>query len=132
MELARKGKRRLEEPPTGEDWVSGHRETRSCGDAVTIHLRLRGSAVEDARYTAVGCALALASAELVTETLPGRAVEDAVAFLRDAAHVLDTPAGMQTGPEPEGLEELAVVRKHPARKRCVLLALEAALEALMN
>lgn len=130
MELAREGTHLFRASPEGEGWSSGHREIRSCGDAVTIHLRLQQGRILEAGYTGSGCALSLASAELVSEALAGKELPEAERFLREARSALEESAGLGAARLAGELEELAIVRDYPARKGCVLLALDAALEGI--
>lgn len=130
MELARRTVRRLPEPPVGEGWISGHREIRSCGDAVTVYLLHRQGRILDARYRGVGCALALASAELITEALAGKELPVAERLLTTARAALSDPSSTGEQAVPGEIADLAFVLEFPARKGCVLLAVEAALEAL--
>ena len=130
MELARRGERHLPQPPAGEGWISGHREIRSCGDAVTLHLQLREGRILDARYTGDGCALSLASAELIAEALAGREPAAAQELLSSVWALLNRSSDDKEVAAAPEIEDLAVVLEYPARKGCVLLAVEAALDAL--
>lgn len=130
MELARKGSRHLPQPPEGDGWVAGHREIRSCGDVLTVHLLSKEGRVSDAAYTGEGCALSLASAELLCGHLAGKELREAEEFLRASRSALDPASGNREILESRGLEALTVIREYPARKGCVLLAFDAALEAL--
>ncbi len=47
-----------------------------CGDRVTIHLKLDGDVIEDARFEARGCAISLASASMMTEMVKGKTEEE--------------------------------------------------------
>lgn len=136
MELARAGENRVEKVPEGEGWVSGEASIRSCGDEIAVYIQIDSGRVLDARYTGVGCALALASAEAVTSSLSGRQIKESVALLRNSRELLsgqegkDSSASEAAAPLPQGFQELGLVREFPARKGCVLLAFDAALSAL--
>ncbi len=51
-----------------------------CGDRVRIELEVRDGALADAAFTASACAIATASASLLTERLRGVALADALAL----------------------------------------------------
>ena len=72
-------------------------------------------------FEGAGCAIATASASLMTEALKGRTLEEVDALFRSFRDmVTDTPAE-----EPPGLgklEVLAGVREFPARVKCATLA----------
>jgi nitrogen fixation NifU-like protein len=92
-----------------------------CGDRVTIYLKVEDGIVADASFEGAGCAIATASASLMTEALKGRRLEEVEAlFRRFHAMVTDAPA---SGPAALGkLEVLAGVREFPARVKCATLA----------
>ncbi len=59
-----------------------HGHNPMCGDQVSVYLSLdEGGLIEDAAFEGKGCAISLASASLMTETLPGRSAEDALRLL---------------------------------------------------
>jgi nitrogen fixation protein NifU and related proteins len=49
-----------------------------CGDRVRIEVEVRGDAIEDAAFAASACAIATASASLLTERIRGGAVSAAL------------------------------------------------------
>src|SRR6267142_573123 len=48
-----------------------------CGDRLTIFLRVRDGVIEDATFQGFGCAIAKASASLMTESVKGKTVLEA-------------------------------------------------------
>ena len=42
-----------------------------CGDKIKVFLRLAGDKIEDAAFTGSGCAISLASASIMTQTVRG-------------------------------------------------------------
>jgi nitrogen fixation protein NifU and related proteins len=115
-----------------------HGHNPMCGDQVSVYLSLdEGGLIEDAAFEGKGCAISLASASLMTETLPGRSAEDALRLLA-AFEVLcskEPTADGQTGAEQdrqvlERLRALAGVRAFPARIRCATLAWQTMAAAL--
>lgn len=106
-----------------------HRATTTnpmCGDRVTVHLRVDGDRVLEARFEARGCAICTASASLLTGWVHGIVIPEALALAdRVAAAVsADAPAA-----EPP-VDVWMVVRRFPARRRCATLAWEALRAAL--
>lgn len=95
-----------------------------CGDRISLYLLVEDGVVKDARFEGVGCAIATASASMMTEALIGKSEAEAEAlFERFHAMVTarhDAPAG-----ESESLGKLATlagVREFPARIKCATLA----------
>jgi nitrogen fixation NifU-like protein len=101
-----------------------------CGDRVTVYVELADGVLHDVAFQGAGCAVATASASLMTEAVQGRS-PGAVVELCDAFRALVTD-----GVEPAAIEALgklavfAGVRTFPSRVKCALLpwrALRAAL-----
>lgn len=99
-----------------------------CGDRLTLELKLDNGIVKDAKFTGAGCAISVASASLMTETLKGKTREQVQQIFERFHQLLTTDT-----PVPD-LGKLAVfsgVREFPARVKCATLAwhtLQAALE----
>src|SRR5262252_6542510 len=53
-----------------------------CGDRVDVSLVLDGDRIVDARFEGAGCAIALASASMMTEAVRGRSRAEAEALCR--------------------------------------------------
>ena len=49
----------------------------SCGDDITLQLRVMDGKIEDAGFIGTGCAISQASASLMIDLVKGRTVEDA-------------------------------------------------------
>jgi nitrogen fixation NifU-like protein len=101
-----------------------------CGDKLTVYLKLDGDRVEDVSFEGSGCAISVASASLMTDTLKGKTQAEAEALFNDM-HALLTG---QSDEAPERLGKLAAlagVRDYPSRVKCATLCwhtVQAALE----
>jgi len=113
-----------------------HGENASCGDEVVVFLKTDGEGViRDAAFDGQGCAIATASASLMTEVLTGKTPAEAKKlfelFQALAAGEEDTPAaGMED--ERKQLTSLSGVRAYPARLKCAMLAWQTMMAALEN
>ena len=102
-----------------------------CGDRITVYVRVDGDVIQDVSFRGSGCAIAKASASLMTERVKGLACADALALLERFHRMVTAPPH---GPI-EDLGTLAVmasVRQFPMRVKCATLpwrALRAAAEA---
>ncbi|MDR0445892.1 MAG: SUF system NifU family Fe-S cluster assembly protein [Oscillospiraceae bacterium] len=94
----------------------------SCGDELTLELRVQSGVIEDAAFTGSGCAISQASASMMTDLLRGRPVADAN---RIAEKFLGMIKGEITDEaDLEELDEAAAlqgVSKMPARVKCAVL-----------
>ena len=102
-----------------------------CGDQVTIYLDVDGGVVKDVRFEGAGCAIATASASLMTEALKGRSVDEVESLFRQF-HDLVTDESAHATPDLGKLEVLAGVREFPARVKCATLAWHTLNAALRN
>lgn len=110
---------------------AAHGDNPLCGDKLALALRVRGGVVEDVAYEAAGCAISVASASLMSETVKGRPVAE-VEEVFDRFHRLLTA---EPKPDDVGdlgkLEVFAGVREFPIRVKCATLpwhTLHAAIE----
>ena len=92
-----------------------------CGDNVKVYLRVEDGVIRDVAFEGGGCAIATASASLMTEMLKGKRVDE-VAHLFEQFHDMVTREGAGAGAELGKLEVLAGVREFPARVKCATLA----------
>jgi len=106
-----------------------------CGDRVQVWLRRDDGVISDVGFEARGCAISIASADLMAETMKGRDAAGAKALFeafREMAKTGDCPNCSAALTEPmERLAPLAGVHEYPSRVKCATLpwhALVAALE----
>jgi nitrogen fixation NifU-like protein len=97
-----------------------------CGDRVELMLKVAGATIEQAAFDGEACAICLASASLLCETIEGESVE----HFMDRREAL-VEALKADGPDPEeALKPLLGVRPYPSRVRCATLPWTAASRAL--
>lgn len=90
-----------------------------CGDQIALFLQVSGNKIEDVRFEAVGCAISLASASLMSEAIKGKTVEEAEKLFESFHEMLTEDAS----PEQIGkLAALAGTREFPMRVKCATLA----------
>jgi nitrogen fixation protein NifU and related proteins len=102
-----------------------------CGDRVTVYLRVDDGVITDAAFQGSGCAIATASASLMTDAVRGQTVAVAAGLLDRFRRMIAAPPG---GPVDElgALTALAGVRLFPTRVKCATLpwhALQAAMQS---
>lgn len=119
--------RGLREPYGAE----AHHVNPTCGDEVTLRVRLDGERVEDVSYEGQGCSISQASASVLHELVVGHSVTDALAC-HEAFATLMASRG-QAEPDEEVLGDAVAfvgVARYPARVKCALLAWMAFKDAL--
>lgn len=105
----------------------GSGRNAACGDALEVTLHVVDGRIEDLRFAADGCAIAIASASMLSELLPAAGAADVVR-LRTLFECL-LAEGTADGRLGD-LLALAALREYPARRRCALLAFDAVQTAL--
>ncbi len=98
-----------------------------CGDKVRIYLQIQDGVLQDVAFEASGCAICLASASLLTETVRRRPLLEVRASVDQFDRALATGAGETlTG----DLAALGGVSQYPSRIRCATLPWKTLLAAL--
>ncbi|MGF6741094.1 Fe-S cluster assembly sulfur transfer protein SufU [Paraburkholderia atlantica] len=95
-----------------------------CGDRITLYLRIEDGIVKEASFEGAGCAIATASASLMTEALKGKSEAEAEALFGRFHDMVTTPAAGQVAAASEmgKLAVLSGVREFPERVKCATLA----------
>ena len=99
-----------------------HHVNPTCGDEVTLRVRVEDGVVEDVSYEGSGCSISQASTSVMTDLVLGKKVGDALETA-DAFLTLMQGKG-QVVPDEDVLEDavaFAGVAKYPARVKCALL-----------
>lgn len=94
-----------------------------CGDRLTLYLEVKNNTIKAISFTGTGCAISIASASLMSETLQGKTIAEAKTFFQHF-HELLTQENT-TIITLQGFEKLLIfsgVRAYPARVKCATLA----------
>lgn len=103
----------------------------SCGDEITLEIKLNGDIIEDLAFSGQGCAISQASTSMMIDLIKGKSKEEAL-------KLVETFIGMikREIDDEDQLEELedAIVLKNisnmPARVKCAVLAWHTLKEAM--
>ena len=99
-----------------------HHVNPSCGDEVTLGVKLDGEKVASINWEGVGCSISQASTSIMSDLLIGKTLVEATAISEDFLRLMQSK-GSEEG-DPEVLEDavaLSGVSKYPARIKCALL-----------
>lgn len=102
--------------------VQVHHVNTSCGDEITLNLKLSEDFVESVTWIGVGCSISQASTSVMSELLTGKNTSDALELVDEFQRMLQSK-GSDLGDESK-LEDgvaFAGVAKFPARVKCALL-----------
>jgi nitrogen fixation NifU-like protein len=101
-----------------------------CGDEIEVGIRANNEVLESVRFRGRGCSICLASASMMSECTQGLTMLQARQLVQQMLEWFgDTKS---EAPSNTTLAALGVVRQHPARKKCVLLAWIALDETLVS
>lgn len=95
----------------------------SCGDEITLHVKMNGDIIEDLSFTGVGCAISQASTSIMIDTVKGLSKKETI-------ELADTFIGMIRGEveDEEKLDDLGDaiafenIKTMPARVKCAVLS----------
>ena len=107
------------ELPDADLEMRGYNPT--CGDDITLRLKVVDGIVVDGAFTGSGCAISQASAGLMLDLVIGKPKEEALRLADIFLRMIKSDA---TGEEIEELEEAGVlqdVSHMPARVKCAVL-----------
>ena len=98
-----------------------------CGDRMELWVKLDGDGhIADAAFQGKGCAISMASASLMTETVRGKSAAEAKELgtkFRELAMTGTCPdCGADLAEEMERLQVLGGVAEYPSRVKCATLA----------
>lgn len=95
----------------------------TCGDEITLRVKLVGDTIEDVSYWNQGCSISQASASILFDEAEGRPVAETFATLDEFVDLMHSQG--KSEPDEDQLGDLvafAGVAKYPARVKCALLA----------
>ena len=99
-----------------------HHVNPSCGDEITLGVKLEGEKVSSINWEGVGCSISQASASIMSDLLMGKTLAEATAISDDFLHLMQSKGSEEGNPDIlEDAVALSGVSKYPARIKCALL-----------
>jgi len=103
-----------------DDAVTIDLNNPTCGDRISLQLKVENGVVADAKYTGEGCSISMSSASMMTDAVKGRTLDEAISLAdRFSSLMQGEDAEFE---EYEDIEALSGVNKFPARIKCATLA----------
>lgn len=102
--------------------IQVHHLNPSCGDEVTLSLRMDGDKVSELTWDGQGCSISQASISIMSDLMIGKSNAEATRLLEAFTEMMQSK-GQDQGDENllEDGVALAGVSKYPARIKCALL-----------
>jgi len=113
--------------------VEVHHVNPSCGDELTLRVKVDGDTVTDISYDAEGCSISQASTSVMTDLLIGGSVEHALDLHDRFLEMMQSQGRIE--PDEDVFEDaiaFAGVSKFPARVKCALLGWSALRDAALQ
>ncbi|MEY3890598.1 MAG: hypothetical protein RLY62_780 [Actinomycetota bacterium] len=92
--------------------IQVHHNNPSCGDEITLNLKVQEGKVSDISWDGVGCSISMASASVMSDLLIGKTFREANVIFEAFMELMQSEDGVA----------FAGVSKFPARIKCALLS----------
>jgi nitrogen fixation NifU-like protein len=103
-----------------------HHVNPTCGDEITLRVRMDGTTIGDVSYEGQGCSISQASASVLNELLVGKGLSEAQKIQETFLELMQSRGRIEPDDAMEETLEDAVafagVSKYPARVKCALLS----------
>jgi nitrogen fixation NifU-like protein len=103
--------------------VEVHHVNPTCGDEITLRVKLDGGKVADVSYDSAGCSISQASASVLTDLVIGRDIDEGFSAHEEFLALMQSKGNAT--PDEDVLEDAVAfvgVSKYPARVKCALLS----------
>ncbi|TCU77202.1 nitrogen fixation NifU-like protein [Tissierella praeacuta] len=103
----------------------------SCGDDISLQLKLNGNIIKDASFTGTGCAISQASTSMMIDLIKGITIEEALNLVELFIGMIKKEINDEN--ELEKLEDAMVLQNisnMPARVKCAVLSWHTLKEAI--
>ncbi|MBO8160809.1 MAG: SUF system NifU family Fe-S cluster assembly protein [Thermosipho sp. (in: Bacteria)] len=103
-----------------EDALAQEGKNLSCGDEITLYVKIEENKIVDAKFEGIGCAISQASANLMIENIIGKNLDDVKMILEN---VLLMVKGEKYESDKLGLiTKMEDIKNYPMRIKCFLLS----------
>jgi nitrogen fixation protein NifU and related proteins len=92
-----------------------------CGDKLTVFVKFDGDRISDVSFNGSGCAISVASASLLTESIKGKTIPEAESLFTQMHQLLTQDDADIDVTSLGKLGALSGVREFPARVKCASL-----------
>jgi nitrogen fixation protein NifU and related proteins len=106
--------------------AEAHHVNPTCGDEITLRVKLDGTRIADISYEGQGCSISQASASVLNDLLVGAELDDAFRVQETFLELMQSKGRIEPDDAMEEILEdgvaFAGVSKYPARVKCALLS----------
>ena len=102
-----------------------HHVNPTCGDEVTLRVRVADGTVKDLGWEGEGCSISQASTSVMSDLVVGRPIDEALALQEKFLHLMQSQGQAELSEaDADELDDAVAfegVSKYPARVKCALL-----------
>ena len=102
-----------------------HHVNPTCGDEVTVRVRVADGTVKDLGWEGEGCSISQASTSVMSDLVVGKPIDEALALQEKFLHLMQSQGQAELSEaEADELDDAVAfegVSKYPARVKCALL-----------
>jgi nitrogen fixation NifU-like protein len=102
-----------------------HHVNPTCGDEITLRVRLQDGQIADLSWVGEGCSISQASTSVMSDLVVGESIDDALGLSDKFLELMQARgADVLSDEDEEALDDavaFAGVSKYPARVKCALL-----------
>jgi nitrogen fixation NifU-like protein len=110
-----------------------HHVNPTCGDEITLRVKVDSGKVADVSYEGQGCSISQAAASVLHELAAGSTVEESLAVVDEFTRLMQGRGTVEADEDVLGdAVAFAGVAKFPARVKCALLAWMAYKDAVVR
>ena len=110
-----------------------HHVNPSCGDEITLNVKLAGDRVSAITWNGVGCSISQASVSILSDLLLGKTISEADSVVANFTELMQSKGTMAGDDDVlEDAVALAGVSKFPSRIKCALLGWMAYKDAVVQ
>lgn len=103
-----------------------------CGDQVFVFITVKECVITQMNFDGESCAISTASASLMTEFLKGKTVDEAKGLFADFCQLMDKKSSVESIDSLGEVNNMAGVKKFPARIKSATLCWHAMNAALLG
>lgn len=125
--VSKHNRKKIENPDLSQKGINP-----SCGDEITLEIKMNGDIIQDLAFQGHGCAISQASTSIMIDLLKGKTKEEAIELVKTFIGMIKRE--VTDDDVIEELEDAAVfqnISNMPARVKCAVLAWHT-LEEILN
>jgi nitrogen fixation protein NifU and related proteins len=108
--------------PVPDATITEEGVNRSCGDEITVQLKMEDGIIKKIGLSGKGCSISTASSSLMGDAVTGLSKDQALSLIASFKNMLTSGEDPDLPEEFEELEALSGVKKYPIRVKCATLA----------